>query len=199
MLTASGDQTCVLWDIKEGAKDGTILNTFEGHTSDVMFLSTNPCTPTQFVSASCDMHARVWDTRTPLHSTHEYWGHDADINCVEFFHDGQTFVTGSDDGTVRLWDLRSARELAVLAARSNASSGITSVAVSHSGGLVFAGQGDYNCTVWNTLVTNQQTPHVLISGNKHHTHESRISSVSVAPDGSAVCTGSWDNTLKIWA
>ena len=114
--------------------------------------------------------------------------------------DGKAFASGSDDGTVRLWDLRCARELAVLSEGSRASSGITSLAISKSGGLLFAGQGDYNCSVWNTLEPNRsQTPYTLISGNKRHTHESRISTVSIAPDGSAVCTGSWDNSVKIWA
>ena len=200
MFTASGDQSCGLWDMAGGKREGTLVSKFHGHTSDVMFLSVNPRSSTLFVTGSCDMRARVWDIRTPSHSTHEYWGHDADINCVEFFDDGQTFATGSDDGTVRLWDLRSARELARLSEGSSASAGITSLAISKSGGLLFAGQGDYNCSVWNTLEPNKsQTPHVLIAGNKRHTHESRLSAVGVAPNGSAVCTGSWDNSLKIWA
>lgn len=30
-------------------------------------------------------------------------------------------------------------------------------------------------------------------------HENRVSSLAVSPDGLALCTGSWDHSLKIWA
>ncbi len=30
-------------------------------------------------------------------------------------------------------------------------------------------------------------------------HENRVSSLKVSPDGTAIATGSWDYSLKIWA
>ena len=69
--------------------------------------------------------------------------------------------------------------------------GITSVAFSASGKYLFAGYDDSNCYVWDTL-----------TGERAHTlngHTNRVSCIGVSRDGTALCTGSWDNTLKVWA
>ncbi|CAM9514222.1 unnamed protein product, partial [Choristocarpus tenellus] len=71
--------------------------------------------------------------------------------------------------------------------------GITSVAFSRSGRLLFAGYDDYNCYVWD--VTNDTgIPTYQLAG-----HENRVSCLGVNPKGEALCTGSWDTLLKIWA
>ena len=69
--------------------------------------------------------------------------------------------------------------------------GITSVSFSLTGKYLFAGYDDYNCHAWDTLtgakVDNQSA------------HENRVSCLGVSKDGQALCTGSWDTLLKIWA
>jgi guanine nucleotide-binding protein G(I)/G(S)/G(T) subunit beta-1 len=69
--------------------------------------------------------------------------------------------------------------------------GITSVAFSKTGKMLFAGYDDYNCYVWDTLLGSNPSQ---LSG-----HENRVSCLGVAADGKALCTGSWDTFLKIWA
>ena len=69
--------------------------------------------------------------------------------------------------------------------------GITSVAFSQSGRLLFAGYDDYNCNVWDTL--KGERVGVLAS------HENRVSCLGVSGDGMALCTGSWDARLLVWA
>lgn len=39
--------------------------------------------------------------------------HDSDVNSVRFFPSGDAFATGSDDATIRLFDLRADREVCV--------------------------------------------------------------------------------------
>ena len=55
-----------------------------------------------FVSASCDATAKVWDTRQQG-ATHTFSGHESDINSVAFMPNGQSFGTGSDDSSCRLF------------------------------------------------------------------------------------------------
>jgi len=105
-----------------------------------------------------------------------------------FFPNGDAFGTGSDDASCRLFDLRADREMNIYT-HDNILCGITSVAFSISGRLMFAGYDDYNCNVWDTLRSDRVG--VLMG------HENRVSCLGVASDGMAMCTGSWDTTLKV--
>ena len=115
----------------------------------------------------------MWDKRQPLAPTHEFWGHEADINCVEFCSDGYTFVSGSDDASVRLWDLRSSRELAKFC-DEGVIHGITSIGISRSGRIIYAGQDDYNCMMWDTLDPLKEPIRLGSNSNLPNTHESSI-------------------------
>lgn len=42
-----------------------------------------------------------------------FQGHESDVNSVKFFPSGDAVATGSDDATIRLFDLRADRELCV--------------------------------------------------------------------------------------
>jgi len=67
-----------------------------------------------------------------------------------FYPNGDAFATGSDDASCRLFDLRADRELNTFV-HDNILCGITSVAFSVSGRILFAGYDDNNCNVWDTL------------------------------------------------
>ncbi|CEH15755.1 G-protein beta subunit [Ceraceosorus bombacis] len=144
ILTSSGDMTCMLWDIDAGVR----VMEFNDHTGDVMSLSLGP-KPNTFVSGACDALAKVWDIRTGK-AVQTFSGHESDINAVQYFPNGDAFATGSDDASCRLFDLRADRELNQYT-HDNILCGITSVAFSVSGRLLFAGYDDYNTNVWDTL------------------------------------------------
>lgn len=185
ILTASGDTTCVLWDLASHQP----RQTFRGHNADVMGLDLQPSNPSNcFISVSSDTTARFWDIRT-ARTTRIFVGHDSDINAVNFFPDGNSFITASDDGTCRLFDLRADREIACYSS-PDIMSPITSVAFSKSGRIFIAGCDDANAYVWDTLRGER---YAVLSG-----HESRISAVDVSCDGNAIYTASWDNTIKVW-
>ena len=67
-----------------------------------------------------------------------------------FFPNGDAFATGSDDASCRLFDIRADRELNVYT-HDNILCGITSVAFSISGRILFGGYDDWTCNVWDTL------------------------------------------------
>lgn len=184
ILTSSGDMTCMLWDIEAGVR----VQEFNDHTGDVMSISLSP-NPNLFVSGACDAMAKLWDIRSGK-SVQTFSGHESDINAVTFFPNGDAFATGSDDASCRLFDLRADRELNSYT-HDNIQCGITSVAFSASGRLLFAGYDDYNCNVWDTL--KGERVGVLAA------HENRVSCLGVSTDGMALCTGSWDSRLLVWA
>jgi guanine nucleotide-binding protein G(I)/G(S)/G(T) subunit beta-1 len=97
-------------------------------------------------------------------------------------------ATGSDDSTCRLFDLRADRQINQYSS-DNITCGVTSVAFSGSGRLLFAGYDDFNCSVWDVLKGDRVG---ILAG-----HENRVSCLGVNNDGTALCTGSWDTTLKV--
>lgn len=184
ILTSSGDMSCILWDVEAGQA----VQKFTEHTGDVMSVSVSPDQNT-FVSGACDAHAKIWDVRSGKCSQ-TFVGHESDINSVQYFPNGLSFGTGSDDASCRIYDIRADRELMVYTDDS-IREGVTSISFSHSGRFLFAAYDDKKVIVWDALKGKQlQT---LTD------HENRVSCLSVSPDGTALCTGSWDHTLKVWA
>uniref|UniRef100_A0A914HQB7 Uncharacterized protein n=1 Tax=Globodera rostochiensis TaxID=31243 RepID=A0A914HQB7_GLORO len=184
IVTTSGDRTCILWDIE----NGRALQKFTGHTAGVMCLSLLLDSPT-FVSGACDNSAKLWDPRDGQ-CKHTFAGNSSDINAVALFPNGHAFVTGADDGTSKLFDLRAEKgELATYGQRK-LNSGVTSLAFSKSGRLLFAGYDDFNCVIWDSMRVEKAD---VVSG-----HDNRISCLGVPNDGTALCTGSWDSLLKVW-
>lgn len=183
IITTSGDMTCALWDIETGQP----VTKFVGHAGDVMGLVILPDRKA-FVSGACDATAKLWDIRDGS-CAQTFEGHEADINAISAFPSGHAFATGSDDFTCRLFDIR-ADQCVAMYAHESVRSGVTSVAFSRSGRLLFAGYDDYNGLAWDTL--REERVGVLPG------HENRVSCVGVTEDGMAVSTGSWDSLLKIW-
>ena len=105
-----------------------------------------------------------------------------------FFPNGDAFATGSDDASCRLFDIRADRELNAFT-HDNILCGITSVAFSISGRILFGGYDDWTCNVWDTLKGERVG---VLTG-----HENRVSCLGVSSDGMALCTGSWDSTLRV--
>jgi guanine nucleotide-binding protein G(I)/G(S)/G(T) subunit beta-1 len=185
VVTSSGDSTCILWDVESK----TAKSIFRDHTGDVMSVSIYDKGNT-FVSGSCDSTAKLWDMREAKACVKTFMGHESDINSVQFFPDGNAFGTGSDDSSCRLFDIRAYRQVNKYA-DDKILCGITSVAFSQTGKMLFAGYDDYNCYVWDTQagkIVDQ-----LVG------HDNRVSCLGVTTDGKALCTGSWDTLLKVWA
>ena len=55
------------------------------------------------ITGSTESWCRVYDYNTGL-ETNSNKGHHAMIRCVDFAPDGLSYATGSEDGTIRIWD-----------------------------------------------------------------------------------------------
>ncbi len=95
-----GQHAVVVWNW-----DGTVAATFTesdgGHTAGVTAVAWDPVgANNRLVSASMDGTAKVWNVGTGLVAT--LTGHTAAVGTADWGANG--IATGSDDGTVRLWD-----------------------------------------------------------------------------------------------
>jgi len=186
MITSSGDATCALWDIETKAPKAI----FNDHLGDVMSVALYDARGI-FVSGSCDSTAKLWDYRERKRCVRTYAGHDSDLNSVTMFPDGFSFASGSDDATCRMWDMRSYGPLNKFGADKVVTT-CTSLAFSSSGRLLFAGHDDFSVNTWDTQLGT-------LVNQLNNPHENRVSCLGVTKDGKALCTGSWDLLLKVWA
>jgi len=185
IISASGDKTCALWDIEAGK----LVTSFAEHGGDAVALSVHPADKNLFVSGACDKTAKLWDIRSGQ-SSQTFEGHTNDVNAVQFFPNGNAVGTGSEDKSCKLFDLRADRDVQTYTDDS-LKTGVTSIAFSLSGRFLFAGYDDNTCYVFDALKGER------LWGLAGHTN--RVSCLGVSADGKALCTGSWDTLLKIWA
>jgi guanine nucleotide-binding protein G(I)/G(S)/G(T) subunit beta-1 len=199
ILTSSGDSTCLRWNIAGGT--GRVMDTFAEHKADALYLALRPNDSNCFLSCSVDRTIKLWDLRSPQTSKQTFTGHEGDVNGVDFLpSDNNAFATCSEDGTVRLWDVRAYQEVSKFGSLNHTNdplaetSGYTSIACSKSGRLIFCGHGDSSVLVYDVL-SDRMTPTFTMN----QAHDGHVSCVGIAPDGNALCTGSWDFVLKVWA
>lgn len=188
IVTSSGDSTILLWDIEKRS----VTRAFDDHTGDVMSIALNEANPNTFISGSCDATSKLWDIRDPqARGVGEFEGHESDINTVAWFPDRNAFGSGSDDSTIRLFDIRSYGELQIFDS-SRLFCGVMSIDFSKSGQYLFAGYDDDPfCLAWDVTSPSNYTQQLL--------HKNRVSCLGVNKDGSALCTGCWDFSLRVWA
>jgi WD40 repeat protein len=114
-------------------------------------------------------------------------GHKYLVRSVAISPGGDRIVSGSWDGTVRVWDARSFQEPAVLRGQGGA---VESVSYSPDGTLIVSGSRDGTVGVWHAQGGAEP---VAIRG-----HIDRVESVRFSPDGTRIVTGSSDNTVRVW-
>ncbi|MBD2101495.1 eIF2A-related protein [Leptolyngbya sp. FACHB-261] len=122
--------------------------------------------------------ARVPDT---------FQGHEADVWSVSFSPDGQTIVSGSGDGTIRLWDVRGN---AIGQPFKGHQATVGSVSFSPDGQAIVSGSTDGTIRLWDVWGN--------AIGQPFKGHQATVSSVSFSPDGQAIVSGCYDGTIRLW-
>ncbi|MBW4642280.1 MAG: serine/threonine protein kinase [Goleter apudmare HA4340-LM2] len=114
-------------------------------------------------------------------------GHASDVNSVAFAPDGVTLASGSDDKTLKLWNLATAKEIRTLKGHSQ---WIWAIAFSPDGKILASGSADKTVKLWN-LSTGKEIR--TLTG-----HSQGIASVALSPDGKTLASGSLDQKIKLW-
>jgi WD40 repeat protein len=114
-------------------------------------------------------------------------GHSGAVTSVSMTPDGKRAVSGSVDGSLRLWDLDGGACLRALHGHGGT---VTSISVTPDARLVVSGSDDSTLRVWD--LDNGQCLRTLEG------HNGSVKSVSVTPDGRRVVSGGEDTTLRVW-
>jgi len=116
-------------------------------------------------------------------------GHEAGVNSVVYSPDGLFVASGSDDGTVRVWDTRTGEE--TMSPLKSGNGVVTSVDFSPNGSSIAAGMDEGFVCMWSLLGSRQSLQR--LSG-----HSGSVRSVAFAADGVLLASGSQDCTLRLW-
>jgi hypothetical protein len=114
-------------------------------------------------------------------------GHTGPVRDGAFSPDGKRLVTASYDGTAKVWDAESGKELLTLRGHSD---GVYSVAFSPDGMRVATASGDGTAKVWDAGSGQEM---LTLRG-----HSGAVDGVAFSPVGKRLATASGDGTAKVW-
>lgn len=141
----------------------------------------------RFIAAAGNPHARIFDIQSqnnnPLIS---YDAHQGNVTCVGFQCDAKWMFTGSEDRTIRIWDLRAPR----WQRQYECDAPVNSVVLHPNQTELISGDQGGNVRVWD-LQANACMQEIVPDGDVP------IRSVDIAGDASTVVAG--NNLARVFA
>jgi WD40 repeat protein len=116
-----------------------------------------------------------------------FTGHRSWVNAVVFTPDGRHALSGSDDHTMSLWDLRTCREVRTFVGHQGR---VDVVVLGLDGRHALSGSSDQKLKLWD-LGTGREL--LTLSG-----HQGSVTTVALTPNGQRALSGSADGTVRLW-
>ncbi|KAJ1569861.1 POC1 centriolar protein A [Nowakowskiella sp. JEL0078] len=201
IVSGSADFTVKVWE----AITGKLLRTLDGHMGAVMSVAVSR-DGYIIASGSKDFTVKLWtatvegDLRhTPLIilskeereiivNSVTLKGHTGIVTAVTFDRSENNIISGSEDGTIKVWDTKSCTEISTIKAHECA---IKSIAVSHKGNfIVSCGSTDRSVKIWDAITWD------LL--NTLEGHESWVNFISISHDDTRIASCSSDKTIAVW-
>jgi guanine nucleotide-binding protein subunit beta-2-like 1 protein len=166
----------------------------KGHSGWVTAIATTLEAPDMVLTASRDKSIIMWRL-TP--SEEEYGvaqrrlkGHSHFVQDVAMSSDGQFALSGSWDGTLRLWDLNNGNTTRRFVGHTK---DVLSVAFSADNRQIVSGSRDKTINLWNTLGQCKYT--ITEEG-----HKEWVSCVRFSPNLNTplIVSAGWDRVVKVW-
>jgi WD40 repeat protein len=113
--------------------------------------------------------------------------YEGEVRSVAISPDGKTIVSGSEDGTVRLWDKAGN---AIGQPFQGHKGEVRSVAFSPDGKTIVSGGQDGTIRLWDKAGN--------AIGQPFQGHKGEVRSVAFSPDGKTIVSGGDDGTIRLW-
>jgi WD40 repeat protein len=162
-----------------------------GHGGDVTHAAFSP-DGQRVVTASCDLTARVWDTRTGAEEL-VLTGHERFcLNGASFSPDGRWIVTAGGDHTARVWDAATGEQVRLLAGHADE---VNSAEFSPDGTrIATAGGGpgalEFAARLWDATTGEELA---ILNG-----HTRPVLGASFSPDGLSLLTWAPADSVRLW-
>jgi guanine nucleotide-binding protein subunit beta-2-like 1 protein len=172
----------------------TLKGELKGHGGWVTAIATTAEVPDMLLTASRDKSIIVWtlarDDEKYGFAKRRLKGHSHYVQDVAISSDGQFALSGSWDGTLRLWDLNSGQTTRRFIGHTK---DVLSVAFSADNRQIVSGSRDKAINLWNTL---GQLKFVLTDDG----HKEWVSCVRFSPNPATplIVSAGWDKVVKVW-
>ncbi|WP_162958819.1 NB-ARC domain-containing protein [Nocardia yunnanensis] len=181
IVSGSADRTVKVWILDGGREQRDAIPA--GHVYAVAVADDD-----RIVVGGGDKDLQVW-TWTPQSKwldSRLRCGHSSYVKAVAAAAEGRYLVSGSDDGSLCVWDLNSDNPINL----PRLSGAVEAVAISADGRYVVAGGSDGTVRAWNLY---SAAPEVILS-----TRTARIHAVAITSDGKHVLTAGQDQIVRVW-
>jgi len=182
IASGSYDKNVFLWNVYGDCSNYNVLQAHKNAVLEVAWGDQGR----KLVSASADRTLALWDPSAGKLKK-KFTGHTAVVNCCGFGRrSGTMVVSGSDDGTVRVWDTRVRSAIDTFDSKWP----VLSICVSKDDDQIFSGGLDNEIKVWDLRKGDIE---YILEG-----HNDSITGVSLSPDGSFLLSNGMDNVMKQW-
>ena len=193
MLLATGDSegTIKIWDLTPSREVFTIFHP-EGYTS---WFALNPDGGSLVMTGESPVLPEVWKIpQTELDEAADLprklvtlEGHQRPVRGMTYSPDGSLIASGSDDGTARIWDVKTGEQLGTFTGHR---SEVLWVVFSPDGTRLVSAGEDKTIRIWEV-----KTGKELFTLERHH---AGVVIAVFSPDGTRFATGANDESAKIW-
>jgi len=174
----------------------TLKGVLKGHNGWVTCIATSSENPDMIISGSRDKSIIVWNLTRESEQNYgqprrSLTGHAHFVQDLVVSSDGQFALSGSWDGTLRLWDLNFGTTTRRFVGHTK---DVLSVAFSADNRQIVSGSRDKTIKLWNTLGECKYT----IDENGH---TEWVSCVRFSPNtqNPIIVSGGWDKLVKVWS
>ena len=182
LATASFDRKILIWEASGTCSNLMSLNGHQSAITDICWSRKSPV----LYSVAADKHLIAWDIASQQR-IRKFKGHEKFINSVSVVRKGpEIILTGSDDCTLRLWDVRSKDPISGMQTEFPVLSAEFSADSSH----VFSAGIDSGINVWD-----MRTQKLV---ERMESHSDTVTSLVLNEQGTFLLSNAMDNQLLAW-
>lgn len=174
------DGFVILWDLQSGKE----IRRWRGPMKYVQAVAISSDGTKAIIAAD----RKIWEWSPESgKSNRSYEGHTASVTCVALSNDGKSFVSGSDDATIRVWQFGEAKALIILKGHQ---AGIRSVEISSDQRWILSAGSDSTVRLWSLKDREEK--------GAFRKHGKPVVRASFADNGTQTVSGDSQGNLLVW-